>query len=72
MKDICKQDNACITYDGSLSKNYKMFGIENSFVNSVRKNETSFLDLEALSKIYLDKPLSEFNIIEIYNEIWKY
>ncbi len=49
-----------------------MFGIENSFVNSVRKNETSFLDLEALSKIYLDKPLSEFNIIEIYDEIWKY
>ena len=49
-----------------------MFGIENSFVNSVRKNETSILDLEILSKNYLDKSISEVNLIEIFDENWKY
>ena len=42
-----------------------MFGIEN---NSIRKRETSILDLEVLGKNYLDKSISEVNIIEIYDD----
>lgn len=49
-----------------------MFGIETSSMNSARNKETSILDLEILSKHYLDKSVREVNIIEIYDENWKY